>query len=76
MDVFPAREKQDDYPNVNADSIINLLDNGEYINSDMVDKLKEFDNAVVLFMSPKEIYKLKKAYIDYLEARHNHNHVL
>ena len=71
MDVFPAREKGEDYPNVNADTIISLLENGEYINSDMVDKLKDLDNAVVLFMSPKEIYKLKQDYIDYLNKNND-----
>lgn len=71
MDVFPAREKEEDYPNINANSIINLLDNGEYIDSNMVDKLKDLDNAVILFMSPKEIYKLKQDYINYLEENNN-----
>lgn len=69
MDVFPAREKEEDYPNINANSIINLLDNGEYIDSSMVDKLKDLDNAVVLFMSPKEIYNLKQDYIEYLNKK-------
>lgn len=71
MDVFPAREKGEDYPNVSADTIISLLENGEYINSDMVDKLKDLDNAVVLFMSPKEIYQLKQNYIDYLNENND-----
>ena len=71
MDVFPAREKQEDYPGVNANSIIDLLDNGEYIDSSMVDKLKELENTVVLFMSPKEIYNLKQDYINYLEENNN-----
>jgi UDP-N-acetylmuramate--alanine ligase len=71
MDVFPAREKGEDYPNVSADTIISLLENGEYINSDMVDKLKDLDNSVVLFMSPKEIYQLKQNYIDYLNENND-----
>lgn len=71
MDVFPAREKEEDYPGVNANSIIDLLDNGEYIDSSMVDKLKELENTVVLFMSPKEIYNLKQEYINYLEENNN-----
>ena len=71
MDVFPAREKQEDYPGVNANSIIDLLDNGEYIDGSMVDKLKELENTVVLFMSPKEIYNLKQDYINYLEENNN-----
>lgn len=71
MDVFPAREKQEDYPDVSANNIIDLLENGEFIDSTMVDKLKDLENAVVLFMSPKEIYKLKQEYIDYLEEKDN-----
>ena len=71
MDVFPAREKAEDYPGISANTILDLLENGEYIDSTMVDKLKEFEDSVVLFMSPKEIYELKQKYIEFLEEKNN-----
>lgn len=71
MDVFPAREKSEDYPGVSANTILDLLENGEFIDSTMVDKLKEFEDSVVLFMSPKEIFELKQKYIEFLEEKSN-----
>ena len=69
MDVFPARETQDEYPEVNSNMIIDLLENGEYINDEMVEKLDNLENSVVLFMSPKEIYVLKEKYKKLLEEK-------
>ena len=60
LDIYPAREKQEDYEGITSDIIINNLNNGEHINNDEVKKLLEYKNCVVMFMSPKEIYKLKE----------------
>ncbi|MDD3392402.1 MAG: cyanophycin synthetase, partial [Bacilli bacterium] len=59
LDIYNAREKQEDYPSVTSDLIIDRLNNGSHIRMDEVDKLLAYDNAVILFMSPKEIYELK-----------------
>lgn len=62
MDINYDREDPKDYPGIDAYTIINKLDNGEYIEQGMADKLLEYDNAVILFMSSKEIYLLQEEY--------------
>lgn len=59
MDIHPAREKQEDYPNVTSNIIIDKLDNGYHINIDEADKLYEDKDAVYVFMSPNDISKLE-----------------
>ncbi len=71
MDINYDREKKEDYPNTNAYTIINLLDNGDYIEQGMADKLIDYDNAVILFMSSKEIYLLEDEYKKLLEEKLN-----
>ena len=67
LDIFPAREKQEDFPGITSKIIIDKLDNGDSINDDEVSKLYDFKDAVVLFMSPKEIHKIKEDFKKYLE---------
>ena len=69
MDINYDRENPEDYPGIDAYAIINKLENGDYIEQGMSDKLLEFDNAVILFMSSKEIYLLEEEYIKKLEER-------
>ena len=69
MDINYDRENPEDYPGIDAYTIINKLDNGDYIEQGMSDKLLEYDNAVILFMSSKEIYLLEDEYIKKLEER-------
>ena len=59
MDIHPAREKQEDYPEVTKDIIISKLKNGFSINIDEAEKLNIYDNAVFIFMSPNDISKLE-----------------
>ena len=59
MDIHPAREKQSDYPEVTKDIIINKLKNGHSIKIDEASKLKDYDNAVFIFMSPNDISQLE-----------------
>ena len=60
MDIHPAREKQDDYPDITKDIIINKLNNGHKININEANKLAIYDNAVFIFMSPNDISKLEE----------------
>lgn len=60
MDIYVDREE--DFEPFDAKKIIDKLDNGEYINNDMAHKLLKHKNAVIVFMSCKEIYVLQKAY--------------
>lgn len=69
MDINYDREDPNDYPGVDAYTIINDLENGEYIEQGMSDKLMEYENAVILFMSSKEIYLLEKEYEDKLREK-------
>ena len=69
MDINYDRENPLDYPGIDAYTIIDKLDNGDYIEQGMSDKLLDYDNAVILFMSSKEIYLLEEEYIKKLEER-------
>jgi len=69
MDINYDREDPNDYPEIDAYTIIDKLDNGDYIEQGMSDKLMEYDNAVILFMSSKEIYLLEEEYMKKLEER-------
>lgn len=67
LDIHPAREQQEDYPNVTSDVIINNLDNGEHINIDESDKLYNDKDAVYVFMSPNDISALENDLIEKLK---------
>ena len=59
MDIHPAREKQEDYPDVTKDIIISKLPNGHALSIDDADILNQYDDAVFIFMSPNDISKLE-----------------
>ncbi len=67
MDITYDRELPEEYPNVTPYTIIEKLDNGDYINEKEVDKLLKYHNTVLLFMSSKEIYLLEDLYKKGLE---------
>ena len=69
MDINYDRENPEDFPNINAYTIIDKLENGDYIEKGMAKKLLEYDNSVILFMSSKEIYILEEEYKKLLEER-------
>ena len=58
-DITCDRELPSEFPGVTSDLIINGLKNGEYISDDTIDKLLKHKNAVLLFMSCKDIYTMK-----------------
>lgn len=62
MDINYDRELPEEYPGINAYTIIDKLENGDYIEQGMEEKLLPYDNAVILFMSSKEIYLLEENY--------------
>lgn len=64
MDIHPAREKQEDYPDVTSKLILDNLEHGESITIDDSDKLKNYTNTVLLFMSPNDISKLENDTIE------------
>lgn len=69
MDIHPAREKQEDYPEITSNLIIDNLSNGEHITMEDADRFEDIDNTVVVFMSPNDISPLENAVIELLEQR-------
>lgn len=69
MDINYDREDPNDYPGITPYTIIDKLDNGEYIEQGMADKLMKYDNAALLFMSSKEIYLFQQEYQDLLNKK-------
>ena len=59
LDIHPARERQEDYPNITSDMIISKLNNGYHININEANKLANYNNTVFAFMSPNDISKLE-----------------
>ena len=59
MDIHCDREKQEDYPGISSDSIIEKVPNCEKISIDTCSKLLKHNNAVICFMSCTNIYKLE-----------------
>ena len=64
MDIHPAREKQEDFPNVTKEIITSKLKNGAGIGIDDAKILDKYDNTVFLFMSPNDISKLENDLIN------------
>ena len=64
MDIYCDREKPEEYPGVNSDTLISKVDNSEKISVDTVEKLKEHKNSVICFMSCTNIYILLDKFKD------------
>lgn len=61
MDVGVDREEIG-YDGVDYHVILDKLRNGKYMSLDKVDELLKYENAVLIFMSSKDIYVLQKEY--------------
>ena len=59
LDIHPAREKQEDYPDVTSDLIMKKLNHGYHITMDDAEKLTKYKNEVIVFMSPNDLSKLE-----------------
>ena len=59
LDIHPAREKQEDYPDITSDIIINKLDNGYHITKDDATDLVKHKGSVYVFMDPNDISSLE-----------------
>jgi len=58
MDIYCDRERQEEYPNVNSDLLIEKVPNSEKVSVDTVEKLTKHKNSVLCFMSCTNIYIL------------------
>lgn len=66
MDIKCDRERQEDYPGVSSDTLIERIPNSEKINIDTVEKLLVHKNSVLCFMSCTNIYVLLDKYKELL----------
>lgn len=57
-DIKCDREREEDYPNINSDKLIEVIPNAEKISIDDIDKLKDLHNTVICFMSCANISPL------------------
>ena len=63
LDIHPAREKQENYPKVTKDLIINKMNNGYPITIEDANILNKYHNAVFIFMSPNDISQIENELI-------------
>ena len=66
LPIYPSRDNPADYPGITNDMIISKLKVGEEITNDTSSKLFTHTNTVFLFMSLKEIHKIKDDLLNYL----------
>lgn len=59
LKIHPAREKEEDYPDVKVENIINGVENASLINIDSLDELKKYKGNVFVFMSPNDLSDLE-----------------
>ena len=58
MDIACDRERQEDYPNINSSKLIEKITDSELISLDTIDKLKDYHDTVICFMSCANISPL------------------
>jgi UDP-N-acetylmuramate--alanine ligase len=64
MDIYPSREKQEDFKKITSKIIIDNLKNGEYLKKEEIDKLLKYKNSVLVFMSPNDLTNFENKYIE------------
>ena len=64
MDIHPAREKQEDFPDITKDIIINKMSTAHGLTMDDASILNQHQNAVFIFMSPNDLSKLEQDLIN------------
>ena len=69
MDIQCNREKQEDYPGVTSDSIIERVEGAEKISEDTANKLLKHKNSVICFMSCANIHPMEEAFEEILKER-------
>lgn len=64
LDIHPAREKQEDFPNITKDIIIDKMNNAKGIMVNEAYILNNYDGCVFIFMSPNDVSKLENDLIE------------
>lgn len=62
MDIHCDRERQEDYPGVSSDTLIQKIPNCEKISVETCDKLLKHEDAVICFMSCTNIYEIENEF--------------
>ena len=63
------RERQEDYPGVCSGKVLELVPNGEIISEETIDKLLEYKDSVICFMSCASISHLKEEFENLLSTK-------
>ena len=62
MDIACDREKQEDYPNISSQKLVDSIPNSEMISLETINKLDNYNNTVICFMSCANISKMIDKY--------------
>lgn len=66
-EIYKSREKQEDYPNITIDIITDNIPYSEIISLEEKEKFMEYENSVILIMSPNELKLLTDGIKEVLE---------
>ena len=69
MDIYAAREKEGDIE-IDINDIIKEIPNAEHISQEETDKLLDYSDSVLLFMSPNDLTSFEQEYINKYNERH------
>lgn len=69
MDIYAAREKEGDIE-IDINDIIKEIPNAEHISKEETDKLLDYSDSVLLFMSPNDLTSFEQEYINKYNERH------
>lgn len=70
MDIYAAREKEGEI-NININDIIKEIPNAEHISQEEIDKLLNYEDSVLLFMSPNDLTSFEQEYINKYNEVHD-----
>ena len=62
MDISCDREKQEDYPNISSQKLVDNIPNSEMISLETINKLDSYNNSVICFISCANISKMIDKY--------------
>lgn len=65
LPIHAARENQSDFEGITSNVIVEQLEHGELITIDDSDKLEQYENTVIVFMSPNDLSIIENKVIDY-----------
>ena len=69
MDIYAARE-QDDHE-IDINDIIKAIPNAQHISKEEIDKLLDYEDVVLLFMSPNDLTSFEQEYINKYHEIHD-----